>query len=381
MTTPTGKLMWGQAGAYDGIDDRRVIAAVTGNRTGPIAPVTITVGSGLNMTLKGGWLGLVNCGDGTSAVVGTTQDQVVTGLAGPGSGGARTDYIWCDVQPDLATWTLSVINASAAAGRTGIPLATLTVPQSATQASQFTIVPTDSPPERRLLASTGTSDTATRTATSWAAAVTIITAVATVQPGRYYRVRLITDSFMALSAAATAARGGIGYRVAGAADATSTLMRSTCLDLSDINYPAGLTVEYLFRHPVGSAAVARNFDGRFWVGGGSYKTSGRTDGGAIALAERRGSGLVSVATGPIVLGAAGGLHGEDRPGGDHCAGGRADGRGAAGGDGGRGGCAGHCDRPGLAGRGRLRGRHDRGGGLQSGGDRAGRSGRGVGADG
>ena len=35
MTTPTGKLAWGQANSYDAIDDRQVIAAVTRNRTGP----------------------------------------------------------------------------------------------------------------------------------------------------------------------------------------------------------------------------------------------------------------------------------------------------------------------------------------------------------
>jgi hypothetical protein len=279
MTTPSGKLMWGQAGAYDGIDDRSVIAAVTGGRIGPMTPITVTPGTGLNLTVKAGWLGIAPCGDSTSAVVGSRVDQTVTGLAGPASG-TRTDYVWCDVQPDLATWSLTVINASAAAGRSGIPLATLTVPANATLASQFTIATTDTTLERRLLASVGTTDTSTRTATSWVSAGTVISAVATVQPGRYYRVRLITDSFMALGAAATAARGGIGYRVAGGADASSALYRSSCLALPSPNQPEQLIVEYVFRHPPGSAAVARNFDGRFWVGGGSFQVCGRTDGGA-----------------------------------------------------------------------------------------------------
>ena len=279
MTTPTGKLMWGQAGAYDGIDDRAVIRAVTGGRTGMATAAVVTPASGLQMTVKGGWLALVDCGDGTTAVVGSRTDQVVTGLAGPGSG-SRVDYIWADVQPDLATWTLSVINASAAAGRTGVAVATLTVPANATLASQFTIAATAiGATEQRLLASVGTTDTGVRTATTWAAATTVITAPATVQPNHYYRVRLITDSLMPLGAAAVAMRGGIGYRVAGAADTTSVLYRSATL-AGTVNQPSLLAVEYVFRHPPGSAAVARSFDGRFWVGGGSFQVCGRTDGGA-----------------------------------------------------------------------------------------------------
>jgi len=281
MTTPSGKLMWGQAGAYDGIDDRAVIRAVTGGRVGMVAAATVTPATGLQMTVGAGWLAIVDCGDGTSAVIGSRTAQVVTGLAGPGSG-TRVDYIWADVAPDSATWTLSVINASAAAGRTGVIVATLTVPANATLASQFTIAPAAiSATEQRLLATAGTTDTVNRVATSWAAAITVITAVATVQPNHYYRVRLITDSFMPLNAGALAARGGIGYRVAGAADSTSQLFRSTCIQCPVANGPTFIVVEYVFRHPPASAAVARNFDGRFWIGGsGNYQVNGRTDGGA-----------------------------------------------------------------------------------------------------
>jgi hypothetical protein len=279
MTTPTGKLMWGQAGAYDGIDDRTVIAAVTGGRIGPTVPITVTAGSGLAMTVKAGWLGLAPCGDGTTAVVGSSTDQSVTGLAGPASG-TRTDYIWCDVQPDNATWQLSVINASAAAGRSGIPLATLTVPANATLSSQFTITPGGPTAQRTLLASFGTVDTNTRTATAWSGATTVVTAVATVQPGHYYRIRVITDSFMGVASGSIDARAGIGYRVAGAADATSVLYRSTCLALPAINRPTFLQCEYVFQHPAASAPIARNFDGRYWIATGSFKVCGRTDQGA-----------------------------------------------------------------------------------------------------
>jgi hypothetical protein len=279
MTTPTGLAMWGQAGAYNGIDDRAVIRAVTGGRTGLCSIPTVQAGSGLNLTLKGGWLAVADCGDGTSLVVGSRTDQTVTGLAGPPTG-TRTDYLWCDIQPDSATWTLSVINSTAASGRTGLPVATLTVPANATLASQFTIAPNVAGLEKRLLATVATNDTSTRTATAWSGATTLITAVATMLPGHYYRVRTRADAFMAVGSGGQAARAGIGYRAAGAADSTSALQRSTCIQFPDVNQPSGIECEYLFGYPVASAVVQRQFDGRWWVGAGSYKVSGRTDGGA-----------------------------------------------------------------------------------------------------
>jgi hypothetical protein len=279
MTTPSGLLMWGQAGAYDAINDRLVIAAVTGKRTGLVGWVTATAGSGLQITVKGGWLGIAACGDGTSAVVGSTTDQVVTCNPGPASG-SRTDYIWCDVQPDQGTWSLTVVDASTVGSRTGLPLVTLTVPANATLATQMTIAPYPPTLEKRLLASAATTDTNTRTATAWGGATTVITAVATCLPGHYYRVRAITDSFMGVAAGSLDARGGIGYRAAGAADATSTLMRSTCIALPAINRPTMLAVEYVFGHPAAGAPVARNFDARYWIASGSFRVCGRTDQGA-----------------------------------------------------------------------------------------------------
>jgi|SRR5215467_2150633 len=280
MTTPSGKLMWGQAGAYDGIDDRAVIRAVTGGRNGLVNIPSVSAGSGLNLTVAAGWLAIVDCGDGTSAVVGSRAPQTVTGLVGPATG-SRVDYIWCDVQPDSGTWQLTVINATAATGRTGVALATLTVPANATLASQMTISPNPAGLEKRLLATFATTDTNQRTATAWTGAITLVTAVATCLPGHYYRVKTMADAFMAVTSAAVAARAGIGYRVAGAADNTSTLYRSRTLQLPGINQPSGLGCEYVFGHPAASAAVSRNFDGRWWVGGGTYQVSGRTDGGAV----------------------------------------------------------------------------------------------------
>jgi len=271
MTTPSGKLMWGQAGAYDGIDDRRVIAAVTRNRTGMTWPPTITVGSGLTMTVKGGWLGIVACGDGTSAVVGSPTDQNVTGLVGPASG-SRTDYIWCDVQPDSGTWSLTVINATAAAGRSGLALATLTVPANASQASQFTIVSTDSTLERRLLGIDSQNDTNTRTASTWASAVSICSVTAQCQPGQWYRVRwhLISPYVVA---GQLDYRVGVGWKAAGAAESTATLMRASNLYFAAVGKATECYVDWVYRYDKAAAIVSRTYVGRMWMlnAGGQYK--------------------------------------------------------------------------------------------------------------
>jgi hypothetical protein len=222
--------------------------------------------------------------------VGSRTDQTIAGLAGPPTG-TRTDYLWCDIQPDSATWTLSVINATAAAGRTGLAIATLTVPANATLASQFTITAASALLERRLLWHGTTNDSNTRTATSWTSAVTLISATATCLPGHWYRVKLRADAFMPLSSSALAARAGIGYRAQGAADSTSALYRSSAKQCPAANYFTAIEAEYTFMHPIASAAVARNFDGRWWVGGGSYKVSGATDGGACISMSVEDMGL------------------------------------------------------------------------------------------
>jgi hypothetical protein len=266
--------MWGQAGAYDGIDDRSVIAAVTGNRTGVPWPVTVTAGAGLAMTVKGGWLGVVSCGDGTSAVVGSTTDQSVTGLAGPATG-SRVDYIWCDVQPDTATWTLTVINASAAAGRTGMPLATLTVPANATLASQFTIAGADSLLERRLLCYVGATDAATRTGNSFTSVgAPIITPVITFMPAHWYRVRFTAVGASMLSGGPDL-RSVIGQRAPGQSDTQATPVRGGCLPVISGGRPQAAELEYVFRLSAASAPVQRQYDGRIYITGtGSFKTCG-----------------------------------------------------------------------------------------------------------
>jgi hypothetical protein len=274
MTTPTGKLMWGQAGAYDGIDDRAVIAALTANRTGLTWPATIVAGSGLTMTVKAGWLGVVSCGDGTSAVVGSRTDQQVTGLAGPATG-SRVDYIWCDVQPDSGTWSLTVINASAAAGRTGLVLATLTVPANATLASQFTIAGADSLLERRLLCYVGVTESNTRTGNSFTSVgAPIITPVITFQPARWYRVKFMTMGAVMLTGGPDL-RSAIGQRAPGQNDTQATYVQGGNIAIVTGARPTADVLEYVFRLPAASAPVQRQYDGRIFItGSGSFKTCG-----------------------------------------------------------------------------------------------------------
>ena len=179
---PTGKLAWGQAAAYDAIDDRSVIAAVTRNRTGLVWPPTVRAGTGMNIILEAGWLGVASCGDHTSAVAGSRLDQVIPANPGPATG-SRDDWLWCDTEPDSGVWSLVVIPRSAAVGRFGMPLAYITVPANATSASQLTIVPVSAELERRLLGYDERNDTRTASGQTWETADTITWTACTVGAG------------------------------------------------------------------------------------------------------------------------------------------------------------------------------------------------------
>jgi hypothetical protein len=138
---PTGLAMWGQAGVYNAPDDRLVITALADGRRGLVSPVSIAAGPGLTALIAGGWLGAADCGDGTVAVVGSRHQETVTLTPGDASGAPRTDYVWCDIDPDEGTWEIVVMPAGAAAGRSGIRLATVSVPANSNLATQMTFTP------------------------------------------------------------------------------------------------------------------------------------------------------------------------------------------------------------------------------------------------
>jgi hypothetical protein len=141
MTMPTGLLAWGQAGQYNGIDDRSAIAALYGSGSGLgglVSPPTLTAGSGLAVTM-GPWLAVVDCGDGTRAVIGSRASATFNETAGGAS--ARADVLWADISPDNATWTLSLITEAAMAGRTGVFLGLILVPASASTSAAMDLRP------------------------------------------------------------------------------------------------------------------------------------------------------------------------------------------------------------------------------------------------
>jgi hypothetical protein len=279
MTTPSGLLSWGQAGAYDAIDDRQVIAAVTGYRTGLANSITIVAGTGLQMTVKAGWSAVVDCADGTSSVASSRTDQVVTGLAGPASG-SRTDLIWLDVSPDNATWSMSVINSPPAQGRTGIALATLTVPQGANLASQFTITPGAPLLERRLLFYQGRNDTRIEAGQTWGSADTIAWSTnLLVLPGHWYRVCFSANSPLQQSGS-LGGRIGVGAAPANGSEASTVLGRATTFYYATQGATIFAEVDWVFQWPVASGVSQQLYRGRMWsIGTGTFRVNADTSHG------------------------------------------------------------------------------------------------------
>lgn len=269
---PVGKLQWGQAAAYDAIDDRAVIAAVTRNRIGLIWPPVVRAGTGMNIILEAGWLGVASCQDHTSAVVGSRLDQVIPAIPGPATG-SRDDWLWCDTEPDSGLWSLVVIPRTAAIGRTGIPIAYITAPANATLATQLTITPVNANLERRLLGYQERNDARVATATGWATADTIAWTDCIVEPGQWYRVRFTAATPAAVSGSLEG-RIGIGRRLTGGTEASSVLLRAAAISYPRLNQANRGDVEHLFRHPRTELPINYTYIGRIWaVGTGSYRVN------------------------------------------------------------------------------------------------------------
>jgi hypothetical protein len=135
MSTPGGLLRWGQQGRYTAFDDRVVITALAGSRTGVIRPAWMQPAGGLTITVAGGWCAVADCGDGTVAVLaGPVAVQVE---AAPGGDQARTDVLVAEVSdPETARWQLSVLPPGA---RPGVVLGWVHVPPGATSAADMTL--------------------------------------------------------------------------------------------------------------------------------------------------------------------------------------------------------------------------------------------------
>jgi hypothetical protein len=271
---PGGKLAWGQAANYDAADDRAVITAVTRGRLGLVRPVSARAGTGLQIIVQGGWVGVASCDDLTSAVVGTRDDLVVQANPGPATG-SRDDYVWADTNPDEGTFELRVITRAQAATRSGIPLVNVNVPANANTSAAMTLRSVDASIERRLMAYQPHNDSGVHTAGSWGAAVgwNRDSQEVTMEPGQWYRVRYVTNSAQLVSAPGGLRengelRIGIGYRTAGQGPALATLAREAAINFS---YVGGTTpgyqhaeVEWIFRHSISDSRFERVFSGRMW---------------------------------------------------------------------------------------------------------------------
>ena len=265
---PTGPLAWGQAGIYDAIDDRLVIAAVTRYRTGLTWPIEAAAGTGLNVIVRGGWVGVADCGDRTSAVVGSRVDTTVTAIPGLATG-SREDLIWGDTQPDAGTWVMRVITQADAISRFGLEIGRINVPANATLASQMDIRPIGASLERRLMLQNVFSQVGqTRNEQTWADAAANTFAIGHVplEPGQWYKAKFTANSPMPVTGTLNG-RIGIGMRTEGQPANASELGRANVIAYRQLGAAQAAEVEWVFRHPPTSARVNKMFDGRIWAAG------------------------------------------------------------------------------------------------------------------
>ena len=283
---PGGKLAWGQGANYDAADDRAVITAVTAGRIGLVRPVYVRAGSGLQVIVEGGWVGVASCDDLTSAVIGTRDELVVQANPGPATG-SREDYVWADTNPDDGSFELRVIPRASAGGRSGIPLVSITAPANSNTAAAMTLRSVDAAIERRLMAYQTRNDTAVRQSTSFTASsgFTCDSQEVTMEPGQWYRVRYMTNSAQLVAASGNfrengECRIGIGFRTAGQAAVVAALAREAALNFS---YVGGVTpgyqqaeVEWIFRHAITDVRFDRVFSGRMWsiINGTQFRVNG-----------------------------------------------------------------------------------------------------------
>jgi hypothetical protein len=142
VTTPTGLLRWGQSGRYSGWDDRVVITALSGRRTGVIVPVRVAAAAGLTITLDAHWLAVASCGDGTTAVITSpVAVSVPVTPADPDATAVRVDELRAEIaDPDAASWRLSV-SAAGVGEESGLVLGWVHVPPGAASAADMALEP------------------------------------------------------------------------------------------------------------------------------------------------------------------------------------------------------------------------------------------------
>ena len=133
-----GAATWGQVGEYSAWNDRSVITALAGGRTGVIKAVAMTAAPGLAIAVDSGWLAVADCGDGTVAVI--ASQLAVQVQAAPGGSSDRTDglIVIATTPDDDALWQLVVVPHGSGGG---LLLATIDVPANATSSAAMTFHP------------------------------------------------------------------------------------------------------------------------------------------------------------------------------------------------------------------------------------------------
>ena len=278
MTTPSGKLVWAQAETYDAVDDRTLIRALARDRLGTQAAVDAVAGTGLQVILRGGWVAVASCDDGTSAVVGSREDHTVNATPGPGSG-SREDWLWCETHPDEGTWELKILPAAQAAALPGIQIAVITVPAGANLASQMTIVPTIAELDRRLLSWTARSYEIGQGGWNYqnygqAAPLAVDSYPCVMRPGQWYRIKFVMLGPDVVSGPSRVHAIGVGWRVAGQVPGQSVMAKAHACSYPPNppteSQPNWQMCEWTFRYT--GAPVSRVFDGRYWIiGNGLFR--------------------------------------------------------------------------------------------------------------
>jgi hypothetical protein len=133
-----GLLTWGQQGVYTARGDRAVITALSMGRYGVATPATLAPGPGTDEITITGFVAVVDCQDGTRAIISHDAPMPVNVAAALG-GDQQTWLLWAHADRDAAQWTPQLVPE--APTTPGMIIGTYTVPAAAGAASDGVLDP------------------------------------------------------------------------------------------------------------------------------------------------------------------------------------------------------------------------------------------------
>lgn len=141
MSTPTGLARWSQGARYSAYDDRLVITALSGGRTGIIRRAEMSPSAGLRVTVAEGWLAVADAGDRTNVVLAGLVAADVQAAPGDDDG-ERTDELWAEVvDPEAGLYSLAILPTGRGGG--GVLLGWVHVPAGTASAEDLGLWPRD----------------------------------------------------------------------------------------------------------------------------------------------------------------------------------------------------------------------------------------------